>query len=508
MENRARRVRSGTAKPARVEKFIRIVIIATMTWALFAFGAVYAWAYRPIWIASSVAGIAAICSSGLRRALWRTVGCGLIGFVPLIIGIAVQIAPVDTATVAALSPAADRFLADYELSYRHSIGQANGSTRRHSLSLESGSTVVALTFVLTLTLLLCAAAALASRTGPEPLVIGVLVIGTLAAVIAVLQRATFNERIYWFWKPDATPNPAGGPFVNRNHFAGWLLMAIPLTLGYVLGRIEAAMRGIAAGWRTRVLWFSTADASALVTGGFGVALMVLALFLTVSRSGIACLLLALVIGASIVIHRRAGALRTLAAVGYISLLVLLGILIVGIDPIANRFAQLVEGDLRGRVEAWTDTLHVIRDFPLVGSGLNTFSTVMLSYQTTHLESHYAQAHNDYLQLAAEGGILLSVASIILAVIGLREVKRRFAAGPVDRQRYWIRTGAVTGLVAIALQEMSDFSLQMPGNSVLFTILWAIALHQSNPVGGAAVTAARTTKRELSSNSGATISVES
>ena len=44
--------------------------------------------------------------------------------------------------------------------------------------------------------------------------------------------------------------------------------------------------------------------------------------------------------------------------------------------------------------------------------------------------------------------------------------------------YWLRVGAVTGLVAIALQETVEFSLQMPGNAALCATLCGIALHRA------------------------------
>jgi hypothetical protein len=47
-------------------------------------------------------------------------------------------------------------------------------------------------------------------------------------------------------------------------------------------------------------------------------------------------------------------------------------------------------------------------------------------------------------------------------------------------RYWIRFGAATGLAAIAIQSAVEFSLQMPGNAVLFVVLCAIALHERVP----------------------------
>lgn len=60
------------------------------------------------------------------------------------------------------------------------------------------------------------------------------------------------------------------------------------------------------------------------------------------------------------------------------------------------------GDVTG-LGAWNDTLRMVGDFPLTGIGINTFSEAMLDYQTTFLDQHFGEAHNDWLQLAAEGG---------------------------------------------------------------------------------------------------------
>ena len=64
---------------------------------------------------------------------------------------------------------------------------------------------------------------------------------------------------------------------------------------------------------------------------------------------------------------------------------------------------------------------------------------------------------------------------IAIVVFVRAVRRRFAQ-ETSASTYWIRRGAVVGLLAIALQEIVDFSLQMPGNAFLFAVLCAIALH--------------------------------
>ena len=104
----------------------------------------------------------------------------------------------------------------------------------------------------------------------------------------------------------------------------------------------------------------------------------------------------------------------------------------------------------------------------------------LFYQTVDLQTHhFAEAHNDYLQLLAEGGALVCIPAALAILAFAWTVRRRFREVPPDSSDYWIRIGAVTGIVAVALQEVSDFSLQMPGNAVLFVVLMALAVRHTS-----------------------------
>jgi len=114
----------------------------------------------------------------------------------------------------------------------------------------------------------------------------------------------------------------------------------------------------------------------------------------------------------------------------------------------------------------------------VGTGLNTFGTATLFYQTADLARHYVQAHNDYLQLLSDGGLLISLPVAILLAVFVGRVASRFRESSSDAD-YWIRIGAVTGILSIACQEAVDFSLQMPGNAVLFVILVVLASRRSS-----------------------------
>lgn len=208
--------------------------------------------------------------------------------------------------------------------------------------------------------------------------------------------------------------------------------------------------------------------------------MGLALVLTLSRSGIICFGLAIAATGWFVIRARATRGRRIAT-AFLTVLFVGVIGWVGVDAIADSLASAEWRALVGRRDAWLDAIHVAARFPLAGTGLNTYGVATLFYQTAHLEEHFAQAHNDYLQVAAEGGLLLAVP--VFAALGLliREIRRRFAEQRDDTVTYWLRAGAVTGLIGIGLQEMVDFSLQMPGNAALFSVLAAIAVHRPEAV---------------------------
>jgi O-antigen ligase len=153
---------------------------------------------------------------------------------------------------------------------------------------------------------------------------------------------------------------------------------------------------------------------------------------------------------------------------------------VGADAIAARFEADSTVTLSGRFRIWHDTLAIARDFWLTGTGLNTYGVATLFYQTSVPQAHLREAHSDYLQLAAEGGLLLGIPVLLTVMAFVAHVRRRFRDD--EGSTYWIRAGAVTGIVAIAVQSIAEFSLQMPGNAVLFAALCGIALHDGSRRG--------------------------
>ena len=100
---------------------------------------------------------------------------------------------------------------------------------------------------------------------------------------------------------------------------------------------------------------------------------------------------------------------------------------------------------------------------------------MLFYQLRNPGVHLAQAHNDYLQLLAEGGLLVAIPAAITIALLARAIQRNLRAARWQARGYWIRAGAAVGRLAIAVQEVCEFSLQIPADALRSCTLAAVAL---------------------------------
>jgi O-antigen ligase len=137
-------------------------------------------------------------------------------------------------------------------------------------------------------------------------------------------------------------------------------------------------------------------------------------------------------------------------------------------------------DLESRREAWRDAWTVVRDFWMTGTGINTYRDAMLFYQKHVLEVWMTHAHNDYLELLAEGGLLVTIPATLSLLLLVAAIVRSLNASRDHSYEYWIRAGAAVGLIAIAIQETVEFSLRIPANSLLFVTLAAIAVSPLRP----------------------------
>lgn len=458
----------ATAASDRALITAQVLPLCTVAWGALAFGGVYPWAYWPLAGAALLSGTMALVVSRAANVAVadRALRLALAGLAAAIL---VQLIPIPAAALSAISPATVELLARLNPAY------AAGLVSSHSLSVWPRDTGVALVLYGAFAVLLVGTTRLLSVTGSRRLVEALTLLGALVALIGVVQKPLYSGAIYGLWELELGRMPFG-PFVNRNHFAGWMIMVLPLTLALLSAGIDRGMRGLRPGWRNRVLWFSSPEASQLVLIAAAAIVMALSVMLTMSRSGISVFLLSLLVMGWFALRALDNRSRRVTAALCLSLLVLVVVGWAGPDALVSRFASGDWGEFSNRRGAWADAWSVMQRFPLAGTGLNTYWAAALFYQQHELTHFFAQTHNDYLQVAAEGGLLLTVPALLCLGIFIRDVRRA-----MHEQRgsitWWLRAGAVTSLLAIAGQETVEFSLQMPGNAALFAIVCAIALHR-------------------------------
>jgi len=259
-----------------------------------------------------------------------------------------------------------------------------------------------------------------------------------------------------------------GTFINRNYFAGYLLMVIPLSMGFLFSR-DFFQRSHIRSWRYRL---SAMDGKTLLIG-FGIIVMILGLLFSASRMGIASLLFSL--GAVSLLLRDPRGRRTFSKKPMLILVlaVLWGAWI-GLDTVMNRFFESSQ-DFKFRWEMWVDTFRIVRDFPVLGSGLGTFVQVFPMYQSFHELGISTHAENDFLQLASEVGWvgvgLLSILFLSLFYKALSGI-RLLSHGEAERV---IGIGGLVGMMALMLHSLVERNIQVPANAFLYTFIFGMVL---------------------------------
>jgi len=459
-----------------------------IAWGALAFGAVYPWAFGPLLAACALVGIAALAAYR-HRPMPRSARVVVLALLVVLAATSLQVVPLPPGVLATVSPGTDAFLRDFDLTYAMSDTQLPDGTvvaaAWHPVSIAPRATLLALAFIAAFTIFFAGLVRALSPERARRLVALIVAFGALLALVGIVQKALLGDhawagmKIYGFWAPANLLSTPFGPYVNKNHFAGWMLMGVPLALGLGIGIAERALRGRGADLRAGLLWLSSPAGGRAQLAFIAAFLMAASLLMTRSRSGVGCLLAALVL-MSVAARRRFGSARAgLAAFGSLAALFLIVFALAGADLAARINNRIDAMELRRNI--WTDSARIVGDFPVAGTGLNTFGTAMITYQTTQKDQHFQEAHNDYIQVLVEGGLLVGLPVLASILLSVRGIRRRFAAKDDDAVTYWIRAGAATGLMAIAFQAFVEFSLQMPGNAVLFVTLLAIAMHAAAPV---------------------------
>ena len=265
-----------------------------------------------------------------------------------------------------------------------------------------------------------------------------------------------------------------GPFVNRNHFAGFLEMGLGLAGGLLAGR----------GVKRERLAIYICVIVVLLAG----------LVVSASRGGMLSFVASAIFLAIVARPEREAEeqkksrtiLRTVAAA--VLFVVMTGgvMLLAGPEDLMTNFSRLslstgtevwvsedqpLSNQFRRR-DIWGATTQLIKDHPLIGTGLGAFQMAYPRYDPSSGLQRVEQAHNDYLQILADAGLIGGL--IALAFIALLFSRGFAAARNRDRPRRAIVIGALTACFAIAVHSFVDFNLQVTANAQLFLALAALA----------------------------------
>jgi O-antigen ligase len=392
------------------------------------------------------------------------------------------------------------------LGFRDSTGQVK------SLSMDVESTRAAVTVIFFM--LVCFLAAATFFAGPErnrAFSTFLVVFGAALAVFSLVQHFTWDGGIYWFRR---IPLEGFGPFVNRDHFGGYMEMLAPIPIGLIVARAVP-----------REQW---------PLYGFAAVLMGISILASLSRGGI----LSFIAGLAFILlagrqwrvrrpesRRTAGALLVRGgAVVTIVAAIGIGMLWIGAGPLVNRAAFSLDqfktdespSSYPGREGIWKDTWAMIRANPVFGVGAGAYRTVFPIY--SHYDDSYivAQSHNDYLQVLADCGIIGGALTVWFVAVVWRGISNALAgangasgfsprksralsierkaehAGSVRSQGAMEHAGSVRSRVsqagmalgggaaifAMLVHSLFDFNLQIPSNALLFLVVTAVVSSMS------------------------------
>jgi O-antigen ligase/tetratricopeptide (TPR) repeat protein len=306
-----------------------------------------------------------------------------------------------------------------------------------------------------------------------------LAVGLGIATIGLIQQATWNGRILWFFVPldwgapmlDVMPR-ASGPFVDPDHFAGFLAMIFPIAVSGTFFGSRLVSARWANGYRiacgvTSFVLMAAIIMSQSRAGWIGLALGVALVMLLTSRGDQEI--------------ERATRSRRFALAGAACMLVLAMLFIgaSGRGQVSERVQNSLDADtgLPSRMNAWSDGIRIVEDFPAIGTGLRTWPELFTRYRARPWsELYFSEAHNDYLQLIAETGIVgLALAAWFLIRAGIF-IYRRYAELP--QRIVPIQAALIAALAVMCVVEFFDFDLQIPAIAFFFAMMLGLAVRVS------------------------------
>ena len=321
----------------------------------------------------------------------------------------------------------------------------------------------------------------ASRRARRALFIALVASGGFQAIYGLTEYFTGHQQIFAFKKVSGV-DVATGTFINRNHFAGYLEMTLPLAIALAASGLSRPQGSRESSWSRKLTGGS--DRRLFAAGALLLLSLVMAtaLLCSGSRVGVASAILALVAVSMVLMWRGRGKSFAISAV------LVAGVLLIlfsqgGGDDLLRRFMATPD-ELRGRSarwSIWSQTISIVEEFPLLGTGLGTFPFINPVFQTSGEGLSFTHAHNDYLETASEmgaAGCLIVLLGISLVVRSLRHRSERSPG--LDTLHY----SALGGSTALAFHSITDFNMAIPSNALALVVLLALVVSRRRTVATA------------------------
>ena len=376
---------------------------------------------------------------------------------------ALQLVPLPPSVLRVVSPeshaiwsAADRVAA---------LGGASVSSA-HPVSIDPRATVFELFRIAALFATFTASALLMRKPNRRLWLAGVICAAALFEAIYGVREAALERYQIWGWVNRLIFNRVTGTFVNPNHFAHYLAIAVPMALfiaalaWYRSGTSRTPLRHrLVALVEREMLWTAISLITAVVC--------VAGILLAKSRGGLLCLGAGLLIAAAFLPGKRLTRSAFGAAAGLI-VVAALAILLGAERTSLGRFLASPEEQrsLGGRRTGIDAAVRVWQRFPVLGSGVGTFDRIVFMEQREDLGKTYHHAHNDYAEIAATSGTagaLIAIATLFGGYVALLRMTFGAAAAELSWPRRAFQAAALTSLTIAMIHALLDFNFFIPSN---------------------------------------------
>lgn len=329
-------------------------------------------------------------------------------------------------------------------------------TSQRTISLDPFATQMTVVHFIALAIFFAVALVVFNSVGRlKSFVIVIVVFGFGYAFFSILQSVLSPGKIYGIYEVQGGTN--FGSFVNRHNFAAIMEMSIGLPLGMLL----AGSVG-----KDKKLLVITA-----------IILMGVALLLSGSRGGFVSILGTAIFLVAMTSKAGPGRGRFLRIVlgAALVLTMVLGAIFVGGESSLSRFAETAEtGNFTSdRGYIWSVTLKLIANSMPWGVGFGAFGVAFTAVNDRGGVERVEQAHNDFLQVAADAGIPGILIGAFFLFCFVRLISR--ILNVKDPLLRGVALGAIGGCVGIMIHSLFDFVLHITAVSVMFIAMLAAAI---------------------------------